>query len=486
YVYYLQSSEDFVINTLYRVPSLGGAPKKLIEDVDSTVTFSPDGKQLAFHRNISKDAIVVIYTAAADGANVQPLIRSDETDFNVIGNPKWSSDGSTVLVRAFNNFGGTVEKMEFAEISLADKKLRTFSGRQWFFVDNFCWLKDNSGFLFTAQETRNSPIQIWRATYPDGDFSPVTNDTNNYTSLGLSADGKTIITLKSNASSSIWSFNAATKQLTQITAENQNQEGGFGLAQMPDGKIVHTRKSANDVNLWVMDADAGNARLLTTEIKGIYSSPVVTPDGRYIVFGSKQSGTARIWRVDADGKNLTQLTREKSNFGDFNPQITSDGKTVVYQEYGSGANAVTTFMKISIDGGESAILYQDPQYSVYNQMLSPDGKYIAYNSIYKGNYDKKVRIASLENNAFGQNVKDFEADSINSYLWSPDAKSLTFLSNKNGVPNLWRLPLDGAPPQPLTNFKSGRIFNYAWSPKTKNLFIVRGNVNSDLILIRDN
>jgi Tol biopolymer transport system component len=271
------------------VPTLGGAPKKLIEDVDSAVTFSPDGKQLAFQRNIVKEAIVVIYTATIDGANAEPLIRSDETSYNIIGNPEWSPDGSTILVRAFNNFGGTVERMEFAEISVAEKKLKTFSGRQWQYVDNFCWLKDNSGFLFTGQETPNAPIQIWRATYPGGEYYPVTNDTNNYHALGLSADGKTIITLKSNASSSIWSFDPATKQTNQITAESQNQEGSSGLAQMPDGKIVHTRKNGNGINLWVMNADASSARQLTSEIKGIFTNPQITPDNRYIVFGSKQS-----------------------------------------------------------------------------------------------------------------------------------------------------------------------------------------------------
>ncbi len=234
-----------------------------------------------------------------------------------------------------------------------------------------------------------------------------------------------------------------------------------------------------------MNADTSNARQLLTEIKGIYN-PKITPDNRYIVFGSKQSGTARIWRMDADGKNLIQLTAEKSNYGDFNPQLTPDGKTVIYHEFATGATGETAFMKVSIDGGESSVMYKDPQFSIFNQMLSPDGKYIAYNSIYKANHDKKIRIAALENNAFGKLVKEFDADSINSYLWSPDGKSLTFLSNQSGVPNLWRLSIGGSAPQPLTNFKSGRIFNYVWSTDNKNLFIVRGNVQSDLILIRDN
>ena len=485
YVYYLLTSEDNVINTLYRVPTLGGEPKKLIEDVDSAVTFSPDGKQLAFQRNVSKEAITIIYTANVDGANVEPLIRSDQTEFNVIGSPKWSPDGTVILVRAFNNFGGTVEKNEIAEISVAEKKLRTFPTGELYSVFEFNWFKDGSGFLFIGQETQNSPIQIYRAAYPSGEFHAVTNDINNYSSLGLAADGKTIITLKNNISSSIWSFNPATRQINQMTSESASLEGSSGLSQSTDGRIVHTRKNGNDLALWLMDADAGNARQISNEIKSIFNSPKITPDGRHIVFSSKQSGTARIWRMDSDGKNLIQLTGEKPNHGDFGPQITPDGKWVIYQEYASGANADSAFMKISIDGGEPTLLYKDAEFSVFNQSISPDGKLLAYDSYRKTDFDKKVRVAPLEENSLGQFTKEFEADLINSHLWSPDGKSLTFLSNRSGVPNLWRLPVDGTAAQPVTDFKSGRIFNYVWSADGKTLYIVRGNVNSDLILIRD-
>mgnify|MGYP006202636357 CR=1 FL=1 len=69
--------------------------------------------------------------------------------------------------------------------------------------------------------------------------------------------------------------------------------------------------------------------------------------------------------------------------------------------------------------------------------------------------------------------------------FSPDGKRIAFVSDRRGAPNLWRLPLDGSAPQPVTDFKSGRIFNFAWSADGKTLYIVRGNVNSDLILIRD-
>ena len=39
------------INFLYQVPTLGGAPRLLITDVDSAVSFAPDGKRFVFLRD---------------------------------------------------------------------------------------------------------------------------------------------------------------------------------------------------------------------------------------------------------------------------------------------------------------------------------------------------------------------------------------------------------------------------------------------------
>ena len=212
----------------------------------------------------------------------------------------------------------------------------------------------------------------------------------------------------------------------------------------------------------------------------VSSHPIV----KQIVFGSRKSGTARIWRIDIDGKNLTQLTEERKEFGDFTPHITPDGKTVIFQEYASGTNAQTAIRQVSIEGGKISTVYENDKFNLNNNNVSPDGKYLIYTSYRKVDFDKKIRVVELkEDNTVGKMIKVFDADSINSYIWSPDGKSLTVLSSRNGTPNLWELPLDGDEASLLTNFKSGRIFNYTWSADGKQLYVVRGTVNNDLILI---
>jgi WD40 repeat protein len=110
--------------------------------------------------------------------------------------------------------------------------------------------------------------------------------------------------------------------------------------------------------------------------------------------------------------------------------------------------------------------------------------YLAHQSFNPANSEKKLQIASFDNESVGQIEKSFDYNLINLFAWSPDGKSLTYLSS-DGIPNLWKLPLDGGSPQPITNFKSNRIFNFAWSIDGKRLLVSRGIVNNNLILIKD-
>jgi TolB protein len=65
--------------------------------------------------------------------------------------------------------------------------------------------------------------------------------------------------------------------------------------------------------IWIMEANGnGNKQLSST---GQYNiEPAVSPDGRYIVWTSIQSGIPELWRMDIDGGNSKPLTRERVTF----------------------------------------------------------------------------------------------------------------------------------------------------------------------------
>ena len=86
-----------------------------------------------------------------------------------------------------------------------------------------------------------------------------------------------------------------------------------------------------EVDVYAIPAEGGEERRLTSG--GFNDGPEYSPDGKYIWYNSTQSGLMQVWRMDRDGKNPVQMTKNHRNnwFGHISP----DGKKVVYLSYGA-------------------------------------------------------------------------------------------------------------------------------------------------------
>lgn len=484
WIYYCQTRSDFSVNTLYQVPTLGGQPKKLIEDVDSAVTFSPDGKQFAFMRHTSTGSEDIIFTVDAATLEMEEVIRSRQAGFDFFSaRPAWSPDGKRILIGAGHREGGFVSSMTVGEIDIERKSFNALDNSKFYTVGNFAWFADGSGFLCAGRESQTGPVQVWRSSYPHVEFQQVTNDFNDYAEVGLSLDGKTVVTMKGETNSSLWRYSTAAKNTSQITPDGRTVYGLNGLTQAADGSIYFASKEGKEFRLRRTDRDGKQFAELLEE-PGSSVVPAVSPDGKYLVFVRQKDKTSRIWRANADGTSAVQLTEPESAFFDFNPQVTPDGKLIVFQRQLPDEDR-SIFMSMPIDGGKAEVLYDNQGWSVFSPRISPDGKRIAFGTYDLNTFVKHLQIATLEGGRIGKIERDMEYNLVNQFMWSPDGKDLTVLTTRDGTPNVYRQPLDGSPATPITNFKSGRIYNFAWSSDGKELLLARGNTVNDLLLIRD-
>ena len=70
--------------------------------------------------------------------------------------------------------------------------------------------------------------------------------------------------------------------------------------------------------------------------------------------------------------------------------------------------------------------------------------------------------------------------------FTPDGKSLAYGVRENGIDNVWVQPIDGGPGHYITKFASDQSRGgFAWSPDGKTLAILRGRLESDVVLLRD-
>ncbi len=486
FIYYLTIEK--AIGFLNKIPTLGGAPRQILVDVDFPPTFSPDGKNIAFVRHDPKNNTDLVVTASSDGSNPQTLLNSRDVGYSAFGNIAWSPDGARLLITTLKLKGGNVNEPHSSvkEFTFADKQIRETAAGVFVEINDIGWLRDGSGFLLNATDKIESPSQIWLVKYPSGEKSRVTNDVNEYAGLSLSADNASLVTIKSEVATSFWSVDPNSKDTRQITTESNATEGQYGFDIFPDERVLYTQRAADgSIDLMTMNADGTDRKLLTSSSK-FNLRPKITFDGRYVVFVSTRTGAAQIWRMDSDGKNPVQLTHGEE-YVNQDPQITADGKFVIFMRMPLN-DTPAHFAKVSIDGGEVASLTNETEDYNFTPRLSPDGKRIAYQTIAytQGSAESKrvITVRDFVNGEITGEPKEFDLSKGGNFIWNPDSKSLT-IPNIEGAQNLYSLNLDTGQTKQITHFTSGKIANFSWTKDGKKLIMTRASVSNDLVLIQN-
>ncbi|MBA3632255.1 MAG: protein kinase [Acidobacteria bacterium] len=485
FIYYVLVDKG--VGTLYRIPTLGGQIKEIAVDIDTKVGISSDGKRIAFVRHDSTNGGDTILIANKDGTNPYPFITTAEAGFDKFSEVAWSPDKEKLVLGVFKNTGEAVENMQIATVDLKSKEFKIISSQDWSDLRSFEWLNKDKGIIFIGKAGLSEAKQIWHLAYPSEELRQITNDTSDYESLSVSEDAQKLIATKVDTISSFWSYEPNTQDLKQITGESKTLQGNMGFSQLPDGKILYVKSIGKEINIFSMDEDGKNEKQLTFDA-GFNSNPVAAPDGKYIVFTSNRKGSYSIWRMNADGSNPIQLT-DVQNGVDMQIQITRDGQAVFFVRQKSDGSK-SKLMKVSIEGGEVFPLFPDSQLPNLVPKISPDGKFLAFREYKIGdnpsNVVSAIKIVGLnENNEIEKSGSKMEIDLHTEFQWSPDGKSLIFVK-RGGVFNLWEINLADRKVKLLTDFNSGIISHFKWSSDGKRLFIVRGIVNSDLVLIKDN
>src|SRR5207245_9595239 len=77
----------------------GGSSVKVLDHVNSTITFSPDGKQFAFVRHNQEDMVLMVANTDGSGQPRSIALRKQPDFFSTEG-PPWSSDGKRIACGA--------------------------------------------------------------------------------------------------------------------------------------------------------------------------------------------------------------------------------------------------------------------------------------------------------------------------------------------------------------------------------------------------
>ncbi len=457
------------VGTLHYIPVLGGNSQKLLENIDGKVTFSPDGKTIAFMRSSN-----LLMLADAKGSSQRLLAKSLPNEIRV--SAEWSPDGRTIMSSVYS----TAESKYFlAAVSAEDGSEVKFSKTDWGSILALTWLHDGSGIVISGLEPETKVAQLWMVSYPDGEKSKITNDFSTYVGVGLTADSESLVAIKQERVFNIWiSPTDKPQSAKKITFEDGKDEGISGIDWTPKGELVYTGTPNRTIDIWRANADGSEKRKLTSD-QGINISPIVSPDGRYIVFVSFRSQSNDIWRMDIDGGNAVALTDTPEQEG--RPAFTPDGEWIVYQR--ENADKKTTIWKVSIDGGKPIQL---TEIESDTPLVSPDGKYfVCRYGTEQPKLPAKLSIISIEG---GKPFKTLDLPLVaksGMIHWASDGKALIYRDKSRRAANLWSQSLDNSPPKQLTFFESGQIAAFSLKRDGKDFAISRGNESFDAVMIKN-
>lgn len=477
--YSLKQSLDS--GTLYRIPVLGGTPTKVLSAIDSPVSFSPDGKQFTFLRgnfpNAGESALLI---ANIDGSGERTLsVQKLPNRFVPIffTGPTWSPD-SKIIAASVLTLGGTSRVVGF---SVEDGKATDLSTGQWGFAGRVNWLPDMSGLILVAGDTA-SAAQLWHLSYPNGESRRITNDLGTYRSIAMTSNGRSFATVQATGLLNLWIVpEGKTEKAVRLPTGNIGlySNSGNNISWTPDGKIVFVSNEGTAPDLWITDPDGANRKQLTNNGAANFT-PVVTSDGKRIVYSSFRDGVRTIWRMNIDGSNPVKLTNGTS---DLMPTLTPDDKWVLFT---SLAGAQPQIYKVSIDGGAPV---QITDHRASAGTVSPDGKWLAYAFAESPDpFAPANRIVVMPFDGPGE-TKTFEvrvSGTVQMLLrWSHDSKEVYYSVNASNISNLWKMPIDGGKPEQVTDFKDSLMTSFSWSRDGKTLACARGQLFRDAVLITD-
>jgi serine/threonine protein kinase/Tol biopolymer transport system component len=495
YVYFRQlinsTGSDWDV---YRMPVLGGMPQLVARDVDSDITFSPDARRVAYVRaNDPEVGKYRLLSANPDGGEETILaIENIEGVGNEAYPPfaAWSGDGKEI---AYSYAKMTDQPGAIKAFDLASRRFSVLERFPNSLTFELCWPAKRRWLMLLR--TENGPNfaspQIAAVSVQDGKLYPVTRDTNSYSTLTLSADGKTAATVQVKITETLDLLPGSGESGQTAAGPRSQLDDVSAFDWSSDEKLIVSdgsqllRLGRDNVRELALTSDPGAAVLSLARCSNSY----VLVSWAY--YGGRDNRA--IWRINPDGSDPKQLSNGSY---DIAPSCSPDGHWAYY------VDGLRTLMRVPVDGGRPEIV---PGSKVPNSDrllgsgdFSPDGRSLV---LIADTYDPvsqrgqaKLAIVALDSSSASEAAPHLldphpgiVAGSVytGGARFSPDGKSVVYVIRENGIGNLWMQPIDGGPGRRITKFTSGLIAGFRWSPNGKTLAVMRRHNTSDVVVLRD-
>jgi eukaryotic-like serine/threonine-protein kinase len=477
---YFRKAENTINSdySLYRAPVLGGTPQALVRDIDSDVAFSPDGKNIAYARDNDPDVGKYRLLSADINGNNEKILQIAEMQPSGPSFLAWSPDGRQLALDLLQPDDKNLGGIDLFEVNTGKRNRFTR------FPDKLAaevkWISSGLLVLYQQAGSQFNRQQIGFVPLDEAAIRPITRDTNSYSTLTVSADGKTVASVQQKLTRSLDILPPAGSNNADIKPLPLSADIG-GFAWAPDGNLL----ISDGARLTRAAADGTNqVQIINDPSASIFDFSICGSD--QLVFSWAFKGgpnQANLWRARADGSGVAQVTNGKLDVGGV---CSPDGKWIYFNSRELGRIA-----RVPVDGGAKpeaiTASYVPNSFLASSVTVSPDGKTLAYlvEVVNAQSQMGQEKLALYELGSSAPRLVDVDPHITNSGLrYTPD-KGIAYGVVQNGVDNIMIQPLDGSPRKQITSFTSEHISDFKWSPDGKNLGVLRNHSESDVVLLQE-
>ncbi len=470
---------------LFVVPALGGRERK-VSSFGYYPRWSPDGSRILFsgapYLGMSEPRKV--YTVALDGIPPREILGDFLTHFTRAAPIAWHPDGQRVSVMGFHRGisergfwtvpvnGG--EPMRSKLTPEVEERIRA-AGVSWIL---FSWAP--SGLAIHSVGVSRGVANLWRITVDPETLEWVGGPERLTTGAGpdvgtaISRDGRKLAFTTRNQAVRIWSvpFDAVTGQ-TKGEGQPVTPLGMVALSAdlTPDGKnLVFFAGHAGKPELWEKSLEEGSDTLLFADDFG-RAGARWSRDGAFLAYTRRidpNKPERAIFLLPAGGGNETMLAspgeaEETLTVTDWSP----DGKWVIgSSDLGTpGRPGIWVFPVDAAPKAETRAreVTSNPEYNLWQPHFSPDGRWISFNAVKAT--DARASTIYVVPSTGGEWTHITEGKYWDDKgRWSPDGRTIYFISSRTGFLNVWGMrfdPVEGKPlgdPFRVTSFESPARF----------------------------
>jgi len=350
---------------------------------DSHPSYSPDGTQILFNsdrQNENND----VYLMNSDGSGIRNVtdLQSEEE----AGPPSWSHDGTKILLTSSLSGKANIYLMDIEPL-IPQKVIETETDTSQASMSPdgtklvyFSATDENKGEI-RIYDTESKTSRVVTAVSRGGPNPTFSRDAQRVLFKDFEDDNSEIFVINADGTARV--------NLSNNPANDQMP------AWSPDGTRVafcsNRGTSLDHFQIYVMNADGSEQRLVYSDNRGISIVPAWSPDGKTIIFANDfpggRIGNFELFSIDAEGSGPVRRLTDRPRF-DVDAAYSPDGRRIAFVSTSDGNNEIYTMnadgtglLRVTRDLGED----RWPRWS-------PDGTKLIFSS----NRDGKFAIYEIE------------------------------------------------------------------------------------------